>query len=191
MQQIRMTRTISTLLQSSPGLCFYPPVTPAWKRWATSSITNQSLERPSDGISLTNPFHRGIGLTPFWAPPFVIGRRRERGSLKMWASAGRKWRTQDVWSQSLSLFSFLHNVRGLAQVTLPLRADSWSKRHTRAKCLERLGHCHSAAIPITGILVMTCIVLVMYSQIGRANDSSSSGDHTGWIWCIVSSLGCD
>lgn len=29
---------------------------------------------------------------------------RERGSLTMWARAGRKWRMQDVWSQCLSCF---------------------------------------------------------------------------------------
>ncbi len=181
--QISSTHTASLITQ----VVFLSHLTPVWKDWMLSSITYQSPERlPDRWNSFTETFlHGGRGLSVKQC--FVIGCRRERGSLTMWASAGRKWSMQDVWSQSLSLFPFTI-LETWHKADSPLWADRWSKRYTLAKCSERLGPCYIAVIPITAILVMTRIVLVIYSLTRRANDNAS-GDNTRWLcWALCTSV---
>lgn len=147
-------------------------------------INHISIPRESNNVN--QPYcDGGRGLSAKQC--FVIGCRRERGSLTMWATAGRKWRMQDVWSQCLSLFPSTI-LETWHKADSPLWADRWSKLHTLAKCSERLGPCYIAAIPITAILVMTRIVTVIYSLTRRANDNAS-GDNTWWLcWALCTSV---
>ncbi len=142
------------------------------------SIPRETIRQSNN---TNQPFlHGGRGLSVKQC--FLIGCRRERGSLTTWASAGRKWRMQDVWSQCLSLFPFTI-LETWHKADSPHWADRWSKRYTLAKCSQRLRPCYIAAIPITAILVMTRIVLVIYSLTRRANDNAS-GDNTWWL-CLA------